>query len=320
MNHKTITSSLLPDFWNGKRYYSFDAYLKKEFHQKIYKLSLNAGMTCPNRDGTLSKDGCIFCSEGGSGDFASSSQQSITMQIEEAKQKIKSKTSCNTYIAYFQAYTNTYAPIPYLKQIFQEAARHPDIAVISIATRPDCLSGDVLALLSEINQIKPVWIELGLQTIHATSHNFIGSRFTLQQFDHAVLELNLIHIPIIVHLILGLPCETRQMMLESVKYIAKQPVDGIKLQLLHVLKNTPLESIYQNELFSIFSLEEYCDFLAECIELLPPELVIHRLTGDGPKNLLISPLWSANKKNVLNQIQKTFKEKNSWQGKLFQSF
>ena len=303
--------------WCEKRFHSLDHYLKTTFGEKVYRLSLNGGMSCPNRDGTLGTGGCIFCSKGGSGDFASSPSLSITEQIEEAKQKISAKTKCNQYIAYFQAYTNTYASIDYLRTIFFEAITHPDIAAISIATRCDCLQTDILDLLEELNQIKPVWIELGLQTIHEETLQFIRSGFTLSQFNTAVSNLRKRNISVITHLILGLPNETADMMLASLSYVSHLPIQGVKLQLLHILEGTGLAEFYRTHPFETFSLEEYCDFIVTCIELLPPDIVIHRLTGDGPRNLLIAPLWSTDKKRVLNTIQKKLKERNTWQGKYF---
>lgn len=303
-------------FWGDKRYYSLDYYLKQTFGEKVYRLSLNGGMTCPNRDGTLGDRGCIFCSAGGSGDFAASAG-SITNQIAQAKERILAKTSCNKFIAYFQAFTNTYAPVSKLRQLFYEAIRQPEIVALSIATRCDCLSPEILDLLEELNQIKPVWVELGLQTIHEDTLTFIRSGFTLQQYEKAVYALHERGISVITHLILGLPGETKDAMRASVSYVASLPVDGIKLQLLHVLKETDLGTLYQKEPFPLFTLEEYCSFVAECISLLPPDMVVHRLTGDGPRNLLLAPLWSTDKKRVLNTIQKQLKEADLWQGKYF---
>lgn len=303
-------------FWGDKRYYSLDYYLKQTFGEKVYRLSLNGGMTCPNRDGTLGDRGCIFCSVGGSGDFAASAG-SITDQIAQAKMRILAKTSCNKFIAYFQAFTNTYAPVSKLRQLFYEAIRQPEIVALSIATRCDCLSPEILDLLEELNQIKPVWVELGLQTIHEDTLTFIRSGFTLQQYEKAVYSLHERGISVITHLILGLPGETKDAMRASVSYVASLPVDGIKLQLLHVLKGTDLGTLYQKEPFPLFTLEEYCSFVAECISLLPPDMVVHRLTGDGPRNLLLAPLWSTDKKRVLNTIQKQLKEADLWQGKQF---
>lgn len=303
-------------FWGDKRYYSLDYYLKQTFGEKVYRLSLNGGMTCPNRDGTLGDRGCIFCSAGGSGDFAASAG-SITNQIAQAKMRILAKTSCNKFIAYFQAFTNTYAPVSKLRQLFYEAIQQPEIVALSIATRCDCLSPEILDLLEELNQIKPVWIELGLQTIHEETLTFIRSGFTLHQYEKAVYALHERGISVITHLILGLPGETKDAMRASVSYVASLPVDGIKLQLLHVLKGTDLGTLYQKEPFPLFTLEEYCSFVAECISLLPPDMVVHRLTGDGPRNLLLAPLWSTDKKRVLNTIQKQLKEADLWQGKQF---
>ena len=308
-------AACFPDFWNGKRYYSLDAYLKHTYGEKMYKLSLNGGMTCPNRDGTLGTRGCIFCSEGGSGDFAASSSLTVSAQLIKARERIAGKTSCTHYIAYFQAFTNTYAPVSYLRRIFMEAIQNPDVAILSIATRPDCLSDEILDLLFELNQIKPVWIELGLQTIHPETLHAIRSGFTLSQFEQAVSDLHKRNIPVITHLILGLPGETKEDMLSSVRYVGSLPVTGIKLQLLHILKGTYLGTAYMADPFPLFTLEEYCDLIADCIALLPPEIVIHRLTGDGPRNLLLAPLWSTDKKRVLNTIQKCLRERDLWQGK-----
>ncbi len=303
--------------WGDKRYHSLDYHFKTIFGEKVYRLSLNGGMTCPNRDGFLNTGGCIFCSAGGSGDFAASPTLSITEQIEDAKLRVAGKTKCTKYIAYFQAYTNTYASVDYLRKIFSEAISHPDIVALSIATRCDCLPDDVLDLLTELNQIKPVWIELGLQTIHKKTLSFIRSGFTLEQYNEAVSNLHARGIAVITHLILGLPGESKEDMLASLTYVASLPVSGLKLQLLHVLRNTELADYYAKNPFWTFSLEEYCDFIVDCIELLPPDIVLHRITGDGPKKLLIAPLWSTDKKRVLNTIQKRFRERDTWQGKFF---
>lgn len=303
--------------WNDKRYYSFDYYLKNQFGHRLYKLSLNGGMTCPNRDGTLDTRGCIFCSSGGSGDFATSAKLSITNQIEEAKalidHKVKKIPNTPQYIAYFQAFTNTYAPVPYLREIFTEALSHPDIAVLSIATRPDCLSTEVLTLLDELNQVKPVWVELGLQTIHEDTATRIRRGYPLSCYDVAVKNLRDIHINVIVHLIIGLPYETKEDIIKSVDYVNNSGIQGIKLQLLHVLKNTDLESYLDS--MHILTLDEYVTILVECLEHLDQDIVIHRITGDGPGDLLLAPLWSTNKKLVLNTIQHAMKTLDSWQGK-----
>lgn len=283
------------------QYYSLNRYLQQTFGQKIYKLSLNAGMTCPNRDGKISTGGCIFCSQGGSGEFATNPCLSITEQIEQAKVRVSQKIKNGKYIAYFQAYTNTYAPVNYLREIFTEAINHPDIVAISIGTRPDCLPKEVLNLLAELNQIKPVWVELGLQTIHKESAVFINRGYDLPVYDSAVQKLKSININVITHLILGLPNETVAQMVQSVEYVSRV-TDGIKLQLLHILKGTKLEQLYNNGEFRVLSMAEYIDILRQCLAVLPPNVVVHRLTGDGDKKLLVAPLWSADKKRVLNAI------------------
>ena len=304
--------------WGDKPYYSLNYYLKQTFGEKIYRLSLNGGMTCPNRDGTLDSRGCIFCSAGGSGDFATAPALSVTEQIAQAKERIRGKSNCKKFIAYFQAYTNTYAPVSYLRELFSEAICHPDIVALSIGTRCDCLPEDVLDLLTEFNKFKPVWVELGLQSIHDTTLQQIRSGFTYEQYLSAVDALKERNLTVITHLILGLPGETEEMMLASVDAVAHLPVDGVKLQLLHVLKHTDLALLYETNPFPVFSLEEYCDFVVTCIEHLPPEMVNHRLTGYGPRSLLIAPLWSTDKKRVLNTIHKRFRERDTWQGKLYQ--
>ena len=294
-------------------YYSLNEYLKSTFGEKVYKISLNGGMTCPNRDGILSTKGCIFCSKGGSGEFSADKMLSVTEQIKQAKQRIKAKTDCEKFIAYFQPFTNTYADIPYLRKIFYEAIDNPEIAVLSIATRPDCLGNDVLRLLDELKRIKPVWVELGLQTIHKNTAEYIRRCYELEVYDKAVENLKEIGVTVVTHIILGLPFETKEMMLESVKYAGERS-DGIKLQLLHVLKDTDLLNDYNEGLFKTLSMEEYIDILCDCIEILPKNVVIHRLTGDGNKKLLVAPLWSADKKRVLNSINKAFRERNIVQG------
>lgn len=301
--------------WNDKPYHSLDYELKKRFGEKIYRLSLNGGMTCPNRDGTLGTRGCIFCSEGGSGDFAGEAALTISRQIEAQKLLLKRKRPVQKYIAYFQAYTNTYAPVDYLRQIFYEAILHPEVAVLSIATRPDCLGPEVLSLLEELNKQKPVWIELGLQTMHEKTAAFLRRGYTLPVFEEAVTNLRDIGIEVIVHTILGLPGETEAQVLETMDYLNHQNIQGIKLQLLHVLKNTDLDLIYRKEPFFIPTLEQYVDLVIHCLENLSPDLVIHRLTGDGPKALLRAPQWSAAKRTVLNTLHQQMRIRNTWQGR-----
>ena len=303
---------------SDKPYYSLNNYLLENFGEKLYKLSLDGGMTCPNRDGQIDTRGCIFCSsEHGSGDFAASRTLSITEQIETAKEKVAGKFSGSHYIAYFQAFTNTYADVSYLENIFMEAIIHPDIKVLSIATRPDCLPDDVLNLLGRLNKIKPVWIELGLQTIHQKTADYIRRGYALDCYEAAVDKLHTLGIPVITHVIIGLPGEAKSDMLETVRYLNKVGTDGVKLQLLHVLKDTDLADDYLNGQFKELSLEEYSDIIINSLEVLSPDIVIHRLTGDGPKKLLLAPLWSSNKKHVLNTLHSEIRRRNTYQGKEF---
>ena len=299
------------------RFRSLNNDLRERFGEKLYKLTLNGGCTCPNRDGTLDTRGCIFCSEGGSGEFAASPQLSIQEQIEDGKRRLAGKRPVKKYIAYFQAYTNTYAPVEHLRRVFTEAISCPEIAVLSIATRPDCLGEEVLELLEELNRRKPVWVELGLQTIHEKTASFIRRGYPLPVFDRAVKELEARGIEIIVHTILGLPGETADMMQDTVRYVNSTPAAGIKLQLLHILKHTDLADYYQHTGFHILTMNEYVDLVIRCLEVCRPDLVIHRLTGDGPKDLLIAPEWSQAKRQVLNTIQKELKRRNTFQGRLY---
>lgn len=303
--------------WDGKRYYSFNSYLKQTFGEKVYKISLNGGFTCPNRDGTLGTRGCIFCSEGGSGDFAPDAALPIGEQIEEGIRMIRQKTDASKYIAYFQAFTNTYAPYEKLHSLFYDAILRQEIVGLAVGTRPDCLPPDGLELLDELNQIKPVFVELGLQTIHEKTAQFIRRGYPLSCFEQAVKALHDLGINVVVHLILGLPGETEEMMLESVRYLNQLPVNGVKFSLLHVLKHTDLGALYEKHPFPVYELDDYVDFVIRCIEELREDIVIHRLTGDGPKDLLIAPRWTLNKRKVLNEISRRMKETNSRQGKRF---
>lgn len=306
-----------PVRWGEKRYYSLDYYLKETYSRKLYKIALDGGTTCPNRDGRLGYGGCIFCSEGGSGDFAGDRKLSITKQLEAGKALIARKYSGESYIAYFQAYTGTYAPAAKLWQTFTEAARFPGVEILSIATRPDCLPADVLSLLSELAEKKTVWVELGLQTIHPQSARFIRRGYELPVFEQAVADLRKIGVHVIVHTILGLPGEDVPAMLATIRYLNGLDIQGIKLQLLHILKGTDLADYYSRHPFPVLSLEEYLSVLGLCISELRPDIVIHRLTGDGPKKLLIEPQWTADKRRVLNQIQSYFKSQNIWQGRSY---
>ena len=289
-------------------YLSFNKYLKDKFGQKVYKISLDGGFTCPNRDGKTGTRGCIFCSKGGSGDFAESREMSITEQIESGKKKVEKKIKSGKYIAYFQAFTNTYAPVEILRQKYEEAINHPDIVALSIATRPDCLGDDVLRLLDEMNKIKPVFVELGLQTIHQKSAKYIRRGYDLSVYDKAVRDLKKIGVNVVVHVIFGLPNESENDMLETVKYVCESGANGIKLQLLHVIDGTDLAKDYEKGLFKTLEFDEYVNLIVKCVKIIPKDIVIHRLTGDGAKKNLIAPLWSADKKRVLNAINKALRE------------
>lgn len=306
---------------NNELYNDLGSYLKKRFGAKVYKIALSAKVSCPNRDGTCGTRGCIFCSKGGSGDFAAPAEMSITDQLEYGREKLKNKLAGQyeqtKFIAYFQSFTNTYAPVDYLREIFYEAINNPSVCVLSIATRPDCISDEVLKLLVELNKIKPVWIELGLQTIHEKSAEYIRRGYKLSVYEDCVRRLNAAGLEIIVHLILGLPGETEAMMLESAEYVAKTGhIQGIKLQLLHIMSDTDLgeefisygEDAVEKMQLHITTPEVYIALLAKIIKNMPEQIVIHRITGDAPHDKLLFPMWSGNKRIVLNGIRKKLAE------------
>lgn len=298
-------------------YRSLNAELLEKFGEKLYKLALDGGFTCPNRDGTLGSRGCIFCL-GGSGDFAEKPCESVTEQIERAKARVEKKNPGGKYIAYFQSYTNTYGPIEKQERLFTEAISHPDVAALSVGTRPDCLSEETVALLSRLNKIKPVWVELGLQTVHEKTAEYIRRGYPLSVYDDAVSRLRAAGLYVVAHMIIGLPGETPEMIYETAKHIGKSGADGIKLQLLHVLKGTDLEHDWREGKFEALSMEEYIEILEGCVRRLPPNMTIHRLTGDGDKKSLLAPLWSADKKRVLNAINGAFRRDNVIQGELYE--
>ncbi len=335
--------------WNGKPYYSLDCYLKQKFGQKIYKVAIDGGMTCPNRDGTKGTRGCSFCSAGGSGDFAvprtiskeavipralytGSSEEAVvcrntpdsehirqgivTRQLDEgiSRLRVGHKYCGGRYIAYFQSYSNTYAPVPYLRALYTEAIAHPETAALSIATRPDCFSPEIYDLLSECHSQKPVWIELGLQTMHDTTAHAIGRGYPLSCFEAAVKELQDRSIPVIVHVILGLPGEDHDRILETIRYLNRLKINGIKLQLLHILKGTSMAEDFQKGCLKPLTKEEYIAILLDCIAHLSPDIVIHRITGDGPADLLLAPAWSLNKRETLNTIAHQMKIQHLYQG------
>jgi len=317
------------DIWQGKPYYSLDAYCKNSFGEKLYKVSLNAGFTCPNRDGTLGNRGCIFCSSGGSGDFASafspgsSPDASFHTAYERGIQALSNKAAGKRYIAYFQAYTNTYGPLPYLEKIYSLALEEPSTAGISIATRPDTLPDEVIRLLSRLKEKyapKFIWIELGLQTIHQRTADLIRRGYPLSCFENTVNRLKAAKIPVITHVILGLPGEDTNDILETIAYLNQCPISGVKLQLLHILRGTDLALLYEKEpdkYCPVGSLDKYLDILIACLTHLRPDIVIHRVTGDAPRADLIAPVWSANKRNVLNTLHRQMRDTGAFQGQFF---
>ena len=300
--------------WNGRRYHSLDCYLKETFGKKLYKLSLDGGMTCPNRDGKLSYGGCIFCSGEGSGDFAASCCYGIDEQIQYAKSLIQDKYNGEKFIAYFQSFTNTYADTEYLKELFLPVIMREDIAVLDIATRPDCLENDKIRLIEELAKIKPVWVELGLQTSNENTAEFINRGYRLPVYDDAVKRLKEAGAKVITHMIIGLPNETKNDMIKTARHIAQCGSDGIKLQLLHILEGTKLAQLYRNGEFAALAEYEYISLVCDIIAVLPENMVIHRLTGDGDKAKLIDPKWSGNKRRVLNLINHELKVRGIVQG------
>jgi len=298
-----------------QRYYSYSDYLKNRFQKKMYKLSLSIAQTCPNRDGTKGVGGCIFCSGQGSGDFAESIEKSVCEQIESAKKLVEKKNRGGGYIAYFQSFTSTYLQPEKLLDSLVSAANHKDIEAISVATRADCLDDEIIDILGSIRKKVPVTVEMGLQTVHDSTAKIINRCCELSEYEKALKKLKENGIEVVYHIILGLPFETEEMMLDTVRYVAKSGADGIKIQLLHVLKGTRLYEMYKKGEFDVFSKEEYISLLAKAIEILPREMVIHRLTGDGDKKILVAPMWSANKRDVLNSINRYFNENDIVQGK-----
>ena len=308
--------------WHGKHYYSVDAYCKNTYGEKLYKIAVNTGLGCPNRDGHSGTGGCIFCSAGGSGDFAVdySLQHSISDQLQSGIAFFHNKKIGNRFIAYFQAYTNTYAPAEVLQPLFREALAEPTVAGISIATRPDCLPEDIMTMLVHVRQDFPdkfIWIELGLQTIHEQTARFIRRGYPLAVYDDAVLRLKAAGFPVITHLILGLPGENPEMLLQTIEHMNKIGTWGVKLQLLHVLNGTDLGTLYQNGQYQPLDKDTYLEDVIACIARLSPGIVIHRVTGDGPSDLLLAPMWSRNKRDVLNTLHHRLKQQNVYQGCLY---
>ena len=303
--------------WNGKRYHSLNYFLREKFGEKVFKISLDGGFSCPNRDGKISKGGCVFCSERGSGDYAGDRHLSISDQFDDIKEMMAKKWKSGKYIAYFQAYTNTYAPVDELRRKYEEALNKEGVVAIAIATRPDCLGEDVLDLLDEINKKVYLWIELGLQTSNDETAKRINRGYKLEVFEEAMKKLKERNIDVVVHDILGLPGETKEDMLNSVNYIAHSGAKGIKLHLLHLMKDTPMVSLYEKGKLEFLSEEDYIDLIVKAVSMLPEDMVVHRLTGDAPRALLIGPMWSLKKWEILNAIDKKLEDEDIWQGKEF---
>lgn len=303
--------------YNDKRFYSLNYFLKNKFLHKTIKISLNASLSCPNRDGTLSFSGCIFCSESGSGDFSGNKLLSITEQFNEVRNNLSTKWPNAKYIAYFQSFTNTYGDIDYLRKIFFEAISISGVVAISIATRPDCLDEQVLKLLEELRKHTYVFVELGFQSSKPSTIELINRCYSNRVFEKAVFDLKKINVNVVCHIIMGLPYETKEDMLNTVSYICKLNIDGVKIQLLNILKNTSIAKMYEKNLFSLLTFDQYIDIVISCLEIIPEHTVIHRLTGDGPKDILIEPLFILNKRAILNTIDKELVKRNTWQGKFF---
>lgn len=301
--------------WGNKRYLSLNHFLREKFGEKIFKISLDAGFSCPNRDGKISKGGCLFCSERGSGDFAGDRNFSIENQFIDIKNMMANKWKNGKYIAYFQAYTNTYAPIDILKEKYNEALKQKDVVGLAIATRPDCLSEEVLDLLEEINKNVYVWIELGLQTVSDATAKLINRGYTLDVFEKALEDLRKRNIDVVVHTIFGLPKENKEDMLNTIKYLSNKDIQGIKFHLLHLMKDTPMVKLYEKGMLEFLSKEDYIDLICKSICMLPENIVVHRLTGDAPRDLLIGPMWSLKKWEILNEIDKIMEDNDYYQGK-----
>ncbi len=302
--------------WGEKRYHSLNYHLRQKFGQKVFKISLDAGFTCPNRDGTLSREGCYFCSLRGSGDFAGDRKMDLEQQFNQVKQMMHKKWTNGKYIAYFQAFTNTYAPVDRLRHMYELALEQPGVVGLAIATRPDCLPEDVLELLEEFNERTYLWVELGLQSIHKKTARLVNLQYDFEIFCDSLKKLRKRNIETCVHIILGLPGEDREDILLTGRTIASLPIQGLKIHLLHLMKGTPLVKFYEQNRLEFLSKGEYIDLVIDILEMTPPDIVIHRLTGDSPRDLLIGPRWSLNKWEVLNSIESRLVERNTWQGKL----
>lgn len=303
--------------WNGKRYHSLNYFLRNKFNEKVFKISLDGGFSCPNRDGTISSGGCLFCSESGSGDYAGSRTLSIGKQFCDVKEMMNKKWKEGKYIAYFQAFTNTYAPVEELREKYNEAIKQEGVVALAIATRPDCLGDDVLDLLEEINKDIYVWVELGLQTVSDETARKINRGYKLEVYEEAIRKLKERNIDFVTHCIFGLPGETKEDMLKTVDYVAHTGSKGIKFHLLHLMKNTPMVKLYERGELKFMSQDDYIDLICKAVSIIPEDMIVHRLTGDSPRDLLIGPMWSLKKWEILNAIDKALVDNGIYQGKEF---
>lgn len=305
-----------PLWWGNKRYHTLNWELRKVFGTKVFKIPLDAGFTCPNRDGKLSDKGCLFCSPRGSGDFAGDRKEDLKQQFDNLKAVMHKKWHQGKYIAYFQAFTNTYGDVEYLRKVYELALNQPEVVGLAIATRPDCLPEEVLDLLAEFNKKTYLWVELGLQTIHKQTARSMNLQYDYEKLRQSLQNLRKREIQTVAHIILGLPGETHEMMRVTGETVAELPIQGLKIHLLHLMKNTPLAQIYKDKPFPYLTQHEYIDLVADILEKIPPDVVIHRLTGDSPRSTLIGPEWSLNKWEVLNSIDDRLVQRNTWQGRM----
>ncbi|GKZ02532.1 TIGR01212 family radical SAM protein [Paraclostridium bifermentans] len=300
--------------FDNKRYHTWNYYLRSNFGEKVFKVSINAGFSCPNIDGTVAYGGCTYCSKQGSGDFAGNPNDNLIKQFEDIKEMMHKKWHNAKYIGYFQAFTNTHAPVSVLKEKYETILNLDDVIGLSISTRPDCLPDDVLEYLSELNKKTNLWVELGLQTIHDETSKIINRGHDYNTFLEGVEKLKKHNIKTVVHIINGLPGEDYNMMMETAKAVADLGVHGIKIHLLHVLKETPMENMLKKGMFNLMEKDDYINLVCDQLEIIPPEMVVHRLTGDGKRDEIVGPMWSLKKWEVLNAIDDTMRERDSYQG------
>jgi len=315
----TTQATSTPLLWSDKRFHTWNTEMREQFGNKVFKVTLDAGFTCPNRDGSIAKGGCTFCSARGSGDFAGSRRDDLVTQFNHIRDRQHQKWPHAQYIGYFQAYTNTYAPVEQLREYFEVILKQPGVVGLSIATRPDCLPDDVIDYLAELNERTYLWVEMGLQTIHESTSTLINRAHDSQCYEEAVAKLRARGIRVCAHIIYGLPQETHEMMLDTGRAVAQMDVQGIKIHLLHLMRKTPMVKQYEAGLLRFLEKDEYIKLIVDTLEILPPEMIVHRLTGDAPRDLLIGPMWSLRKWEVLNGIDDELKQRDTWQSKYWRA-